>query len=183
MATPRHPYSFLNELKLQTVDIKSKYIVFGYIRKQQNNNLFKILPKLITVIILAFYDNNTDRFNSKLCSKHIKITKNNTIIDTKKKHWGIVFGKKIIPSTKNEKYIWKFKSIGKTVKYITIGIENVKRKSTRNCFNNQEKAWYAFVAYHGTIRDWKKNTKDNHPTWKPGDTLAMILQSPAPCKL
>ena len=60
MATSRDPNLFLNESKLQNVDKKSKFTVFGYIREQHNNKLFNILPKLITLIILAFYVDNTD---------------------------------------------------------------------------------------------------------------------------
>ena len=134
MATSRDPHLFTNELKLQTVDKKSKYTVFGYIRKQQNNDLFDILPKLITVITLAFYTNNPDRFNPKLCGKHITIKEKNTVIDCDEFEWSTVYGTKVISSTMNGIYKWKIKNIGKTVKGIVIGIDMQKENGLKIVF-------------------------------------------------
>ena len=77
MSTGQKPDCFKNEAELNKLDKHSKQIVFGYTRQQQNDNLFKIFPKLITVTILAFYTDNIDEFNPDLCSKNFIISDNN----------------------------------------------------------------------------------------------------------
>ena len=64
------PGRFMNESELQKVTQISKDIVFGYIRQQSLNTI----PKLVTVVILAFYTDDTDEFDIKHCGERIKIT-------------------------------------------------------------------------------------------------------------
>ena len=74
-------------------------------RQQQNNNVFKIFPKLLTVIILAFYTDDMDEFNPDLCSKHIKISNNNMKITHKLSNETPhrCYGTKVISAKENDR--------------------------------------------------------------------------------
>ena len=56
MSVKQEPTRFLNESELEKVNIHFKHTVFGYVRRQKMNHLSTNgIPKLVTVIILAFY--------------------------------------------------------------------------------------------------------------------------------
>ena len=80
MALNRAVDCFMNKLELQKLDKNSKYTVFGYIREQKQSNELDIIPKLVIVVILSFYANISDKFNRKLCGKHVFI-ENNWFVD------------------------------------------------------------------------------------------------------
>ena len=138
------------------INEQSKYTVFGYIRRQQTDHLLlNIIPKLIIVIILAFYTDNTDEFDSKKCGKFIKIYDDNKTIRHQPK-WSAntVYGKRIISSQSNSKYIWKIKLIeGKGG--MLIGIMNDKAvKSELDLYSTAMKGWYAFDCTNGLAYSW-----------------------------
>ena len=91
--TVANPDIYFNEMALKNVDKRSRLIVFGYIRNEQQN-LFNIIPKNISLIILAFYVYFSDEFNPNLCGDGMKISNNNKIITGGKK-WRTCYGKKM----------------------------------------------------------------------------------------
>ena len=179
MSTLREPTCFLNELELEKVNEQSKYTVFGYIRCQQTDHLsLNIIPKLIIVIILAFYTDNTDEFDSKKCGKFIKIYDDNkTIRHQPKSSANTAYGKRIISSQSNSEYIWKIKLIeGKGE--MNIGIDNAQAKRCDgNIYDYRIEGLYAYYCKLGHSFRWDSN-KDGrgHPEFiKKGDTLIMTL--------
>ena len=116
-----NPNKYSNDLELKEVDNKSKLTVFGYIRIEQQN-LSHNIPTTIPLIILAFYvDVSTpDEFDPNISSIFMKSSNNNKQVTgglTK----GTCYGKQIISSIKNNKYIWKLKLFGQP-KQMYIGI-------------------------------------------------------------
>ena len=128
MAVNRAVDFFMNKLELQKLDNHSKYTVFGYIREQKNLNKLTIIPQLVIAIILSFYADISDKFNPKLCGRHVTIEDDNNTIIENDGSWGTVYGERVISSLSNGLWIWKFKSIGYTTQGLRIGIDNTIAK-------------------------------------------------------
>ena len=178
------PERFVNETELKIVDKASKYIVFGYIQKiqqQLNNELFSVIPKLITCIILAFYFDDTDEFDQNYCGPHIKISNNNKTITHVKDNdnSNTCYGKTIIHSLSNGIYIWKIKII-KGDGSMIIGIDNAKATHcNKNLYMGRDRGCYAFYVRKGYIFSWQTILKsEGYPAFNKehyGDTLIMKL--------
>ena len=74
--------------KYELIDIKSRYLVNGYIRNIQklltnnfnSNYYYFIIPKDINYICCFFYYQFDDEFEPKLCNENIILSENNKSI-------------------------------------------------------------------------------------------------------
>ena len=134
------PNIYFDAFELTKVDDMSKFTIFGYIRNAENvlsNELFSIIPKNIYLIILAFYVDLLDAFNSNLCNKDITISNDNKNITNNNKSDKILktcYGKKIISSMKNGTYIWKIKILN-IDGHAYIGIDNANAQFIESNFS------------------------------------------------
>ena len=184
MSTLREPTAFLNESKLQKVNQQSKYTVFGYVRQQTTDNLSSnVIPKLVIVVILAFYDNNIAEFDNRLSAKqHVEISNNNKTASYQVWSWGSIkcYGKRVISSLLNGIYIWKIKFLQQSTS-INIGIDNSKATHcNKNIYHERDRGCYGYYIHGGYVFSWDKsgNTK-GFPKLnrsKYGNTLIMKLQ-------
>ena len=179
MSTLRETNRFLNKSELQKLDKISKYTVFGYIRKQKSDDLSSnTIPKLIIVIILAFYVDDTDKFDENHCGQYIKLTNNNTAVSMMTNGANTCYGKKIISSLSNGKYIWKIK-LFKGDDRINIGIDNSNATHCNgNIFFKRGKAYYGLDVKYGYPFSWnhEHNKKDFIPYNRDlSDTIIMKL--------
>ena len=161
MATLQDPNSFLNESQLQKVNKEFKYVVFGYIREQQNNHSFDIIPKLVMFIILAFYADISDEFDKTLCGDNVKISVDGKSIIHFQKNYSsnTSYGKKIINSMDDGIYIWRLKLFDDKNYEMNIGIDNAKAKYVNgNLYSNKDKASYAYCASEPYVFKWNENT-------------------------
>ena len=157
MSTLREPNFFLNESNLNQISNDTKYIVYGYIRRQQNdsNDISQIIPKLITLIILAFYTHITDEFNPKLCGTSIQISNENTIITNKWGDTNTCYGLQVIASTSIGTYIWKIKLLSGEGG-MNIGIDSAEGSHcNKNIYVRRDKC-YAYCADAGYCFCWNK---------------------------
>ena len=147
-------------INLKYVDQVSLYLIKGIIRRceillsNKNNCNFNAIPNIISHIILSFYC-EIELFNINLCGKYINISPNCKIMDNKgSKGWGTVYGTRIINPLIDNIYIWKFKNIGTTTKYLSIGIDNAMAKCINDkLFKTTYKASYCYYA-RGGIFSW-----------------------------
>ena len=177
------PQRFVNESELKIVDKASKYAVFGYvetIQKQINNELFNIIPKLITCIILAFYFDDTDEFDENYCGRFIQISNNNKTIKhvNRNGHSNTCYGKLIIPSLNNGTYIWNIKIVNSD--NMIVAIANAKATHCeKNMYRGRDRGCYAFCVRAGYIFSWRKTlSTEGYPGLnkeKYGDILIMKL--------
>ena len=180
MAALREPNFFLNELELNRIEKDTKYTIYGYIRKAQNDdNISQIIPKLITLIILAFYVDPPDEFNPELCGKLIKISNDNTTITKHSGSTNTVYGKKVIPSTSIGTYMWKIKLLSGTGG-MNIGIDNAEGTHCNgNIFVTRNKV-YAYCANDGYFFGWKESrdvdSRHSLKFNKVNDILTMTLK-------
>ena len=81
MDTTESPNKYFNEIELKNVDNQLQLTVFGYTRiTQKNSNLVNIIPKSISLIILALSINFSDEFDANLCDDILKLSNNNKSI-------------------------------------------------------------------------------------------------------
>ena len=187
MSISRQPNTFLNELELNKIEPYIKIIVNGYIRKQSDDNVHHTIPKVINLIILAFYaESFQDSFDPNLCGSSIRISNNNkTIEKNADRGTQTCYGKTIIPSTSIGTYIWKIKVLS-GYNGMHIGIVNAKfvdpYKSIFIHKANQCKGCYAYSASNGNFFNWEKPYGEltNYPPFDSnypyGDILTVKLE-------
>ena len=173
---------YLNESSLQTIEAAPKFTIFGYIREHQNKYEFNVIPKLITLIILAYYLDVIDTFDPDLCGKFIEISNDNKTIKSIVSGQTFIiqgqtcYGKKIIPSTSIGTFIWKIKLIkGKAP--ILIGIDNAQKADYNKIISrNQSRGCYAYWCKGGYFNSWKADFEYGFPRFvKQGDILTIKL--------
>ena len=170
----------VNKSQFKQIDDYKKNIVFGYVRIAQqylSNKLICMIPKHIILIILAFYAYFSDEFDNKLCDKNLQILNNNKVIKGGGEWaWNTCYGKEIIESKNDGKYIWKIKALtNPNMTYI--GIDNSVAKFVNDRFSRSKiKAMYAYRV-NGKLRSWNEDIKYDLPKFtKKGDILTMTLK-------
>ena len=190
--------SKVNLDKVKKIKQIYKNIVFGYVRTSQrklfsnlNNNPFYIIPVLVDYLCLLFYYEEEDEFNPKLRGRNIKISNNNKIInyyniDSVHNNASTCYGKKVISSTINNTYEWKFKMLKMEnySNYINNGIDNANGKWINDApHTKKEKAsymvWCGTKDYGVNGYRWDRQTlfHINFPGfYHEGDILTMTLK-------
>ena len=174
------PQTFLNELELKKVDIRSLFTVFGYIRKEQqtlnHKESYNVIPKLVCCIVLAFYTNHVDSF--EIAGKDVKISGDNKII-TKlvggRNNTSI--GKISIPSQCNIICRWNLKINVIDDWYMYIGITSDHSSNDLNFCENRKTSNYACYALSSVLKskDQNKHNYGTHVSWEQGEIVGMEL--------
>ena len=145
----------MNLGKSRKIEQKYQNLVNGFIRELQNklfsthtNGSFYIIPKLVINLCLLFWYIGSDEFNPKLCGDAAEITKENKILtQIVANECSTCYGKRVIPSTSNDTFIWKLKMLNPQLCALNIGIDNAEAKFINgNLYDNKQKACYG---YHG----------------------------------
>ena len=150
--------------KLKNIDIKSKYLINGYIRNVQQNLLphdipfFIIPPSIVDICLLFFYIFNEWDVDSK--PMKIKV-EGDTITSLADGSWNTILMKNVIS---NGKWVWKFKILNREYSCILIGIlRNDKKSDYGEYIGDLEYCSYAFDGSWASISTYDKlNNWDGH---------------------
>ena len=128
---------------LNTIDSKTKYLIFGYIRRSQqllpNDNPYFNIPNLVTYACIHYYDiAKYISFDTKSSTAKISGNKNNVITWESNDNfaWKTGYGSLCMSATKNKNYTYKVKLNGDMS--IVIGIsefENEELWYKKNCIS------------------------------------------------
>lgn len=104
----------MNLKHYERIDRNKKCLIDGYIRAIQqlftNNTPYYTIPTHINYICAIFYC-DLEQFDVNLCGPKVVLKNENKImVNDSGGGYNTVYGSYIIPSTINNKYIWKFKN-------------------------------------------------------------------------
>eukprot|EP01084_Bolivina_argentea_P196286 336509_1 len=108
-------------MALNNIPHRNKDLVFGFIRDQETEVDYTVIPQLIRYLCLLYCNQNKDEFHMNTAHENIKLN-GNRITNDKADSYGSCHLKNIV---NKRKHIGKFQ-INKYDCYIMIGIYNVK---------------------------------------------------------
>ena len=179
METLQNTHQYFKTDELNKIDKEIRFTVFGYVRNVQQlltKQISKSIPKHVTLIIIAFYVDLYDEFNPNLCGKGMIISNDNKTVHNETEDNATVYGTNIIDSMiTNKTYEWKL-TIKGDVNHVYIGIANANAKKLNDNFGtNQEKAFYEYSPYWGTIHNWNERGLIDVRGCYGGDIITLIL--------
>ena len=170
--------------KIKQIDVKTQYLVFGFMRQEENllinndNDICWTISDLIIYTILAFYA-QVEFFEYFLPNAFRTVNNANIIIRIEEGNdvHGIprirtVYGSKVIPYESKGIHEWKIKIVLGT--YIYIGIDEASRKCmATHAFDSRRRLSYAYAAFNGSKRRGKFDNFGE--SYGSGDTITMVL--------
>ena len=166
------------------VEERTKLIIFGFIRKEQEiltklhpNNPFYIIAQLIIHHIIYYY--NDPEYFSKT-GDHAEISDDKLSVTVKKRGYVTCYGNNIIPSTCKMIHCWKFHVEQPGFNCCGIGIDEAPGICTDSDFYKQtDKTYYAFEnsarKYSNSDSDEYHIGEDYGASYCVNSTIEMIL--------
>ena len=162
--------------KLSIIDNKTKYAIYGWMRKTEEELSLCHIPIIISSIcIIYFYEYDvfeTVGKDTKISSDGKSITK------LENSRWRNNYGKITIASNTNNIYRWDFKLKKLTKFFVIIGITNSKKLYPNRTFLYTDPTFDIYAQYgagYPIVSNMKSWDFQTTPKLKQSDEISMIL--------
>ena len=129
--------------RLKDIGQQQKDAVAGYLRENAQLNI----PPLVANLCLLFWFDVRDEFDDELKGEDMVLTNEKRRVHRAiQSGWDTLYGKKLIPSTMNGTYSWRYRIIGSYVGDTFIGIGETQR----DMLNRLVRGTSRHYVFHGT---------------------------------